>query len=146
MDFLGIAALIAAIAFAVLVIFLGKVLNNLSDVLSKTGDTIGKLPDQLDEISKETGTILHNTNETILDLNEKIKTLNPIFGMVEDAGTASRKVSSSLVDLTESMRKQTNAAAEMTDNKDLRGLYGLAAFVYFLNQKKKEYNAATQNT
>lgn len=66
--------------------------------------------------------------------------------MVEDAGTASRKVSSSLVDLTESMRKQTNAAAKMTDNKDLRGLYGLAAFVYFLNQKKKKNTMQQRKT
>ncbi|GAK05463.1 general stress protein [Geomicrobium sp. JCM 19037] len=145
MDLLGIAALVAAIAFAVLVIFLGKVLSNLSVVLQKTGETVGKLPDQLDEISKETGIILHNTNETILDLNEKIKTLNPIFGMVQDAGEASRKLSSSLVDMTESMRSQTNQAAKMTDNKDLRGMYGLAAFVYYLNQKRKEHKTTDFN-
>ncbi|MBB6448429.1 uncharacterized protein YoxC [Geomicrobium halophilum] len=138
MDLVGIAALVVAIAFAVLVIFLAKALRNLADVLAKTEVTVGKLPDQLDEITKETGTVLHNTNETILDVNKKVATLNPIFGMVEDAGNASRKFSSSLVDMTNSMKKGTNQATETSDQKGLSGFYGLAAFIYFLNQKRKE--------
>ncbi|AXF55730.1 DUF948 domain-containing protein [Salicibibacter kimchii] len=138
MDLLGIAALIFAIAFAVLVIFLARALGNLANVLSKTEVTVGKLPEQLDEITKETGTVLHNTNETILDVNEKVATLNPIFGMIGDAGEASRRLSSSLVDMTEAVSNQSQEASETSRQKGLSGFYGLAAFIYFLNQKRKE--------
>ncbi|QQK77016.1 DUF948 domain-containing protein [Salicibibacter cibarius] len=140
MDLLGIAALIFAIAFAVLVVFLAKALGNLANVLSKTEVTIGKLPDQLDEITRETGTVLHNTNETILDVNEKVANLNPFFAMIGDAGEASRRLSSSLVDITESMKNRSQEATDTSHQKGLSGFYGLAAFIYFLNQKRNQKN------
>ncbi|SDI55745.1 DUF948 domain-containing protein [Natribacillus halophilus] len=138
MDLLGIAAIIAALAFAVLVIYLARALGNLTNVLAKTEVTVEKLPEQLDGITKETGTVLHNTNETLLDVNEKIATLNPLFEMVGDAGEASRKLSSSLVDMTASFKKESHEANDTSQQKGLSGFYGLAAFIYLLRQKRKE--------
>ncbi|MGY4689474.1 DUF948 domain-containing protein [Salibacterium sp. K-3] len=137
MDLVGISILIIAIAFAVLVIFLIRALHNLTNVLGGVSKTVEKLPDQLDDVMKETGVVIHNSNETLLDLNEKMRTLNPLFYILGDAGEASRKLSSSLVDVTASMKKNTDEAKEQADNRDLGGLYGGAALAYYLFQKRK---------
>ncbi|MFZ4450498.1 DUF948 domain-containing protein [Salibacterium aidingense] len=137
MDILGISLLIIAIAFAVLVIFLIKALNNLSSVLSGVNKTVEKLPDQLDDVMKETGVVIHNSNETLLDLNEKMRALNPLFYILGDAGEASRKLSSSLVDVTMSMKKNTDEAKDSAEKRDLGGIYGGAALAYYLFQKRK---------
>ncbi|MFB4162846.1 DUF948 domain-containing protein [Alteribacillus sp. JSM 102045] len=137
MDLLGISLLIFAIAFAVLVIFLIRALNNLSSVLSGIDKTVEKLPDQLDEVMKESGVVIHNSNETLLDLNEKMRALNPLFYILGDAGEASRKLSSSLADLTVSLKKNTEEGKEAAQKKDLGGLYGAAALIYYLTQKRK---------
>ncbi|WP_018921560.1 DUF948 domain-containing protein [Salsuginibacillus kocurii] len=141
MDLLGIGVLIAALAFLVLVIFLARTLAKLADVLTGVEKTVGQLPDQLNQITKETGDVLHNTNETIIDVNEKMQTLNPVFYIAEDAGEASRKLSSSLVDVTSSFKKNTEAATEETWQKELGGVYGFLALMYFLFQKRKTLKA-----
>ncbi|WP_240374790.1 DUF948 domain-containing protein [Bacillus piscicola] len=137
MDLVGIGVLIVAIAFAVLVIFLIKTLNNVSQVLHGVNETVEKLPDQLDEVLKETSEVIHQSSETLEDLNEKIRTLNPLFYILSDAGEASRKLSSSLVDVTASMKKNTTEGKELIQKKDLNGVYGLASLAYFLFQKRK---------
>ncbi|WP_158736028.1 DUF948 domain-containing protein [Alteribacillus sp. YIM 98480] len=137
MDLLGISLLIVAIAFAVLVIFLIRALNNLSSVLNGIDKTVEKLPDQLDEVMKESGVVIHNSNETLLDLNEKMRALNPLFHILGDAGEASRKLSSSLADITVSWKKNTEEGKEASQKKDLGGLYGAAALIYYLTQKRK---------
>ncbi|PSL50975.1 uncharacterized protein YoxC [Salsuginibacillus halophilus] len=138
MDLVGIGVLIIGIAFAVAVIFLARTLNNLSGVLQGVEKTVGKLPEQLDQITDETGNVIHNTNETIIDVNEKLETLNPVFYIVQDAGEASRKLSSSMVDVTAAWKKNTSEAEETASSKNLGGIYGAAALVYFLAQKRKE--------
>ncbi|RSL30977.1 DUF948 domain-containing protein [Salibacterium salarium] len=136
MDLLGISLLIIAIAFALLVIYLIKTLNNLSSVLNSLDKTMDKLPDQLDEVMKETGVVIHNSNETLLDLNEKMRSLTPLFYILGDAGEASRKLSSSLVDVTMSMKKNTDEGKENAQKKDLGGIYGGVALAYYLFQKR----------
>ena len=137
MDLVGISVLIIAIAFVVLVIFLIRALNNLSNVLSGVNETVEKLPDQLDEVMKETGTVIHNSNDTLADVNEKLRALNPLFYILGDAGEASRKLSSSLVDVTKSMKQNTEEGKEKVDKRDLGGIYGVASLAYFLFQKRK---------
>ncbi|MFC5712577.1 DUF948 domain-containing protein [Thalassorhabdus alkalitolerans] len=137
MDLLGIGVLVFAIAFLILVIFLIKALNSLTKVLGGVEETVGKLPDQMDEISKQTEVILHNSNETILDLNQKMDDLNPIFHIVRDTGEASQRLSSSLVDITNSFKKDSTEGSSKVKEKNMGGLYGALALTYFLAQKRK---------
>ncbi|MFB5661319.1 DUF948 domain-containing protein [Alteribacillus sp. HJP-4] len=137
MDLLGIGILIFGIAFAVLVIFLIKVLSNLTKVLADVDKTVEKLPEQLEEVMNQSELVIHNSNETILDLNEKLRALNPLFYIVGDAGEASRKLSSSLVDMTMSMKRNTEEGKEETQRRDLGGIYGVLALGYYLTQKRK---------
>lgn len=137
MDLIGISLLIIAIAFAVLIVFVINVLNRLSNVLENTNKTIEKLPEQIDGMLKETEMVIHHSNDTILDLNEKLRALNPVFHMIADAGEASRKLSSSLVDVTETMKRTSEKGKEVTKEKDFSGIFGLLSFAYFLYQKRQ---------
>lgn len=137
MDLIGIGVLVFGIAFAILVIFLIIVLRNLTSVLSNVDKTVEKLPSQLDDVMKNTESILNSSNTTIDDLNEKMGALSPLFYIIGDAGEATRKVSSSLVDVTASMKKNTTEGNETTKQKDLGGIYGAAALGYYLFQKRK---------
>ncbi|MBM7554163.1 DUF948 domain-containing protein [Thalassobacillus pellis] len=144
MDLVGIGVLIIGIAFIILAIFLAKVLVNLSKVLSGVNKTVQKLPDQLDDVMKETGQLLNKSNDTLADVNEKIRTLSPLFYIVGDIGESSRKLSSSLVDVTMSWKKTTSEGKETAHRQDLGGLYGAVALGYYFTQKRKALKDMTQ--
>lgn len=147
MDYLGIGVLIIGIAFAVLSIFLMKTLNNLANVLKGVDRTVEKLPEQLDGVMSQTSEVLHTSNDTLADVNEKIRALSPLFYIVGDIGESSRRLTSSLVDMTSSMKKSTSTGEEKVKEKDASGLYGAVALGYFLTQKRKAVKeaAATGN-
>lgn len=133
----GIALLIIAIAFAVLVIFLARVLSNLTKTLNGVNETVDKLPEQLDQVMNQSELILHNSNETILDVNEKLHSLSPLFYIVGDAGEASRKLTSSLVDMTAGMKRSSTEGKGKVNEQALGGLYGSLALGYYMYQKRQ---------
>lgn len=138
MDLVGIGMLIISIAFALISIFLVKALNNLAKVLNGVNKTVDQLPEQLDSVFKETTSVIHNSNDTLEDVNEKIRALSPLFYLVGDIGETSRKFSSSLVDMTASMRQKTREGEKKVGQEGFRGIYGAVAFVYYLKQRRKE--------
>ncbi|MBN8236303.1 DUF948 domain-containing protein [Halobacillus kuroshimensis] len=144
MDFLGIGVLIIGIAFAVVSIFLIKALNNLAGVLSGVRETVDQLPEQLDSVMKETTGVLHNSNDTLADVNEKIKALSPLFYIVGDIGESSRKLTSSLVDMTSSLKNTTFEGEQKINEEGWRGIYGALAMTYYLSQKRKALKSAAQ--
>ncbi|MYL34566.1 DUF948 domain-containing protein [Pontibacillus yanchengensis] len=144
MDFVGIGVLLIGIAFVILAIFLSRTLNRLSSVLKGVDQTVEKLPNQLDEVMKETGQLIHNSNDTLADVNKKIAALSPLFYIVGDIGESSRKLSSSLADATNSMKKDTKEGRETADRSDLNGLYGALALGYYFTQKRKTLKEMAQ--
>ncbi|MFG6120782.1 MULTISPECIES: DUF948 domain-containing protein [Thalassobacillus] len=137
MSLTGIGVLLMGIAFLVGSIFLARTLNNLSKVLSGVDKTVERLPDQLDDVMKETGQLLNHSNDTLADVNKKIAALSPLFYILGDIGESSRKLSSSLVDVTMAMKKDTNEGKDMTRRQDLGGLYGALALGYYFKEKRK---------
>ncbi|UOQ95514.1 DUF948 domain-containing protein [Halobacillus shinanisalinarum] len=142
MDYLGIGILIIGIAFAILSIFLIKTLNNLADVLKGVNKTVDKLPEQLDGVMSQTTEILNNSNDTLADVNEKVRALSPLFYIVGDIGDSSRKLTSSLADMTKSMKKSTKDGNSTVKEEDVGGLYGAVALGYYLTQKRKALKEA----
>ncbi|MCP3032203.1 DUF948 domain-containing protein [Halobacillus sp. A1] len=142
MDYLGIGVLIIGIVFAIVSIFLIKTLNNLANVLKGVDRTVEKLPDQLDGVMSQTTDVLHTSNDTLADVNEKIKALSPLFYMVGDIGESSRKLTSSLVDVTKSMKQNTSTGETKVKERDVSGLYGAVALGYYLTQKRKALKEA----
>ncbi|WP_101841875.1 DUF948 domain-containing protein [Halobacillus sp. Marseille-P3879] len=142
MDFLGIGVFIIGIVFAIVSIFLMKTLNNLANVLNGVDKTVEKLPEQLDQVMTQTSDVLHTSNDTLADVNEKIKALSPLFYIVGDIGESSRKLTSSLVDVTASMKKNTENGETKVKEKDVSGLYGAVALGYYLTQRRKALKEA----
>ncbi|MGP4069166.1 DUF948 domain-containing protein [Halobacillus sp. B29] len=143
MDYLGIGVLIIGIAFAIVSIFLIKALNNLANVLGGVRKTVDQLPEQLDSVMKETSNVLNNGNDTLADVNEKIRALSPLFYIVGDIGESSRKLTSSLVDMTHSMKESTHEGEQKINEEGWRGIYGALALTYYLTQKRKELKTAS---
>ncbi|MCA0971319.1 DUF948 domain-containing protein [Halobacillus litoralis] len=136
MDWLGIGVFIIGIAFAVVSIFLMKALNNLAEVLKGVTKTVNQLPEQLDSVMSETSNVLHNSNDTLADINEKVRALSPLFYIVGDIGESSRKLTSSLVDMTSSMKESTHEGEKRVHEEGWRGIYGALALSYYLIQKR----------
>ncbi|WP_079477655.1 DUF948 domain-containing protein [Halobacillus salinus] len=136
MDWLGIGVFIIGIAFAIVSIFLIKALNNLANVLKGVTKTVDQLPGQLDSVMSETSNVLHNSNDTLADVNEKIRALSPLFYIVGDIGESSRKLTSSLVDMTYSMKSTTREGEQRVSEEGWRGIYGALALTYYFVQKR----------
>lgn len=138
MDLTGIGVLLIGIAFLVLAIFLARVLNNTASILGGIDKTVEQMPAQLDGILNETGNLIHNSNKTLADVNEKLGTLTPLFHIVGDVGETTRAVSSSLVNVTASMKNKVSSPDEELQNKRLGGIYGTVALAFYAMRKKSD--------
>ncbi|WP_137597508.1 DUF948 domain-containing protein [Paucilactobacillus kaifaensis] len=83
-----VAGLIAAIAFLILVLFIGYFLVRLSTTLKETNRSINVLTNDADALSKEVEVILSNANELLEDVNQKSAIVDPAFQAVADLGTS----------------------------------------------------------
>ncbi|WP_249872594.1 DUF948 domain-containing protein [Oceanobacillus saliphilus] len=142
MTLVGIGVLLIGVAFIILAIFIGHALNNLAGVLSGVDKTVQQLPKQLDNIFKETGNMISESNHTLADVNDKLHQLSPLFYIVGDVGNATRKFSSSLVDVTDSIKTKTDGGKEVSDRNKLGGLYGSFALGYYWLKKRREMKEA----
>ncbi|WP_408006463.1 DUF948 domain-containing protein [Pseudalkalibacillus sp. A8] len=95
-----------------------------------------QLPGQLDRVTKQTGELIDTSKDTLADVNEKLRALSPLFYIVGDIGDTTRKLSSSLVDATNAVKKNTSEGKEITRKRDLSGLYGALAICYYWKQKR----------
>ncbi|MYL47727.1 DUF948 domain-containing protein [Virgibacillus halodenitrificans] len=134
----GIGVLLIGVAFLILAFFVAHVLNNLAGVLHGVEKTVERLPNQLDEIFKETGNLMQESNRTLADVNDKMEQLSPLVYILGDAGNVTRKFSSSLVDITESMKSKTSDTEEITKKNNVGGLYGSFALGYYWLKKRRQ--------
>lgn len=138
MSLAGLGVLIIGFAFLILAFFLAKTLSNLSSVLDGVDKTVEQLPNQIDDMIKETSSLIRNGNETLADVNDKLKGLSPLFYIVGDVGEASRKLSSSLVDVSSSLKNKSEDDMEPKRQKLLSGAYSSFALGYYWLRKRKE--------
>lgn len=81
-----IAALIAAIAFLILVIWVGWFLTKTAKNLHDTVESLSKIADDADQLSRELDDILHNTNDLLDDINQKSAAIDPAVKAIGDLG------------------------------------------------------------
>lgn len=137
MTLVGVGVLLIGIAFLILAIFVSHVLNNVAGVLGGVDKTVQQLPNQLDDMLKETTNLVQETNHTLSDVNEKMEQLSPLFYIVGDVGNATRKFSSSLVDVTETMKESSEEGKGIADKNNLGGVYGTFALGYYLFKRRQ---------
>jgi len=142
MTLVGVGVLLIGIAFLVLAIFLGSTLHNLAGVLGGIDKTVQQLPKQLDDVMKQTSNIIQESNHTLADVNEKMEQLSPLFYIVGDVGNATRKFTSSLVDVTDSMKEKSETGKELSEKNNLGGIYGSFALGYYWLKKRQQLKEA----
>lgn len=129
-----VAGLIAAIAFLILVLFIGYFLVRLSTTLKETNRSINVLTNDADALSKEVEVILSNANELLEDVNQKSATIDPAFQAVADLGT-------SVSDLNSATRKVTDrfsGKAKKTAGAGIVASLGKSAVTGFWQRRKNK--------
>ncbi|RKQ32278.1 DUF948 domain-containing protein [Oceanobacillus halophilus] len=139
MTLVGIGVIIIGVALLILAIFIGHALNNLANVLKGVDKTVEQLPKQMDDIMKQTGDMISESNNTLADVNDKLRQLSPLFYVVGDVGNVTRKFSSSLVDVTDTVKKKTEGAADVAEKNKIGGVYGTFALAYYWFKKRSEF-------
>lgn len=109
-----IAAIIAAVAFAVLVISLAyvlvkiaKVIDELQTTVDETNNTLKVITKDADHLLIEVEGLLNKSNVTLDDVNGKIGMLDPLFAAIGDLGLT-------VSDLNRSSRKLTSSISSFT--------------------------------
>lgn len=114
----GIAAIIAAIAFALLVIYLCITLSRIAKVLTEAkttvdhvNKTLGVVTKDVDNLLIEVEGLLNKANTLVDDVNGKVSKTDPLFTAIGDLGIT-------VSDLNDSTRQMTvNFVNGMTKKK-----------------------------
>lgn len=127
-----IAGLIAAIAFLILVIwvgwFLNKVVKNLSDLSKNVND-----------LTQELDNVLTNTNELLTDVNDKAEMITPAVQALADVGQSVSDVneaSRNFVEKINNHRNNRSTVSKMMTNVGKVAAVGL--FNRFKNRKQQK--------
>lgn len=129
-----IAGLIVAIAFLVLVVFIGVFLTKMVRTLGEVNQSIKTMTDDMDVIAKQTEDILANANTLLDDVNHKVATIDPVFKAAADLGT-------SVSDLNEATRELTgkvSSTAKKSVTSNLVARAGSAMFNAYRGRKSKD--------
>ncbi|HIX35761.1 MAG TPA: DUF948 domain-containing protein [Candidatus Limosilactobacillus merdigallinarum] len=111
-----IAALIAAIAFLILVIWIGWFLSKTVKSLNTTVSQLSKLTDDADNLSKELEDVLSNTNQLLADVNDKAEKLDPAIQAVADVGQSVSDVNNASRQLVEKINSRANSRSSRMIN------------------------------
>ena len=114
-----IAALIAAVAFAVLVVFLVIVLLKVSKIMGEVSNTVKEANSSLRVITKDADNLLievegllNKSNTTLDDVNGKLGKTDPLFQAVGDLGVSVSSLNSSTRNLTDRVTGVTKRTAQ----------------------------------
>ncbi|MCZ0703238.1 uncharacterized protein YoxC [Natronobacillus azotifigens] len=111
---LYIAALIFALAFTALVVYLIKVLKETERTMGSMANTLEGLETQMEGITTETTLLLNRTNQLAEDINDKSQRLNTVVDSVKGIGDtvnsfnqSIRNVSSTISHVAEKNKEET---------------------------------------
>lgn len=144
MDWLGIGVLVIGLALLILVIVLISPLAKLATVLDSVKKSTDRIPKIMDDNAQEAHKALQNVNVTLENVNQQINAVHPLFHIVEDAGLASRQISSKWLDKTTSLKEQSTEAQAFAERQKYEGLYGVLSFAFYLFQNKDYLTTATK--
>lgn len=103
----GLAGLIAAIAFAVLVAFICVNLSKLSQIMSDVQDTVTRLNTTIDVVTKDVDNLsieveglLNKANTLVDDVNGKLEKTDPLFTAIGDLGVTVSDLNDSTKNMT----------------------------------------------
>lgn len=109
---LYIAAIIVAVAFAVLVVFLAMTLRASQRTLNNVADTLENLEKQVEGITTETTDLLKKTNQLAEDAQNKSAKLNGVFDGIKGIGETTKEFSDSLGNITRNISRTASESEE----------------------------------
>lgn len=138
---LYISALIVAVAFAVLVIYLVKTLKSANRTLDHLAETTAGIKSQINGITKETETLLQRTNELADDIQEKSQSLNSIFASAKELGDSVNQITHSIRHMSTTISNQANRQSDQVAQVIQ---WGNAALDLYTKYKEKKNATKTE--
>lgn len=132
-NLLYVAALIVALAFALIAIYLVKTLKSVSRTLDSVADTLDGFEVQMQGITRETTDLLHKTNELAEDVQGKTAKLDVVFDGVKGIGETVKDFNESLQTLSSEI---TRTAEQQDDNVAKTVKWGAAIVDIFQRRKQ----------
>ncbi|MBB6452144.1 uncharacterized protein YoxC [Salirhabdus euzebyi] len=109
---LYVSALIAAIAFAVLVFYLAGTLKSVQRTMNNVANTLEGLEKQMEGITVETAALLNKTNKLAEDIQHKSQRMNNLVEGIYGVGESVKQFNGSLQKIsTEIVRESENNKA-----------------------------------
>jgi len=130
---LYVAALIAALAFALIAIYLAKTLKSLSRTFDSVADTLDGFEQQMQGITHETTELLHKTNELAEDIQGKTAKLDVLFDGVKGIGETVKDFNESL----QTLSSEITRTAEQEDDKVAKTVKWGAAIIDIFQRRKQ---------
>lgn len=113
MAILGyISALVAAIAFAVLIIFLVKTLKTATTMMERVGNTMEQVEQQVQGITRESEAMLNRSNTIMEDVQTKTESINGFVGSLQNVGESVDNVNHSFRRVADSVSNYSSKQSE----------------------------------
>ncbi len=145
MGYGEIAALIAALAFAVLVVFIILALRKVTDILGEVekvtqeaNKSLAVITKDVDHLSIEVEGLLNKANTLVDDLNGKISKTDPLFTAIGDLGVTVSDVNQSTRNLAVSLKGGGKGGKSASGSSTVGKLGRTAMAIARQRQAKKE--------
>ncbi len=129
-----VAGMIAAVAFLILVLFIGMFLSKMLTTLKEVNRSIQTLTDDVDVVSKQAEDIMANANTLLEDVNKKVATVDPVFQAAADLGTSV----SDLNDATRNLTSKVSKSAKKTASTNILVRTGEAVFNFYTKHRRSK--------
>ncbi|MCD5322418.1 MULTISPECIES: DUF948 domain-containing protein [Pontibacillus] len=107
MIYLYIGILIVSVSFAILAIYLAKLLSSVSKSMDDLGNTLSEVEQQLHGITKETEEMVQETHLIVDDVKEKTDALTPVFHSLHGLGSSLIQLNRSIEGVPSTLRTYT---------------------------------------
>ncbi|MCI1922753.1 MAG: DUF948 domain-containing protein [Lentilactobacillus buchneri] len=131
-----IAGLIAAIAFLLLVIFIGMFLLKVSRTISEVNSSIRSMTSNVDVIAKQTDKIMATSNTLVKDFDEKLNIVTPVFQAAADLGESVSDLNKATHNLTSKVKDTGKKGA----TAGIAGTVGRTAWNMFAKHRQAKKN------
>ena len=126
-----VSGLIIAMAFLILVIFVGVFLMKMVQTVTKIDDNVRSLTQDVNNVAKQSSQLLATSNELLREVNRKLITVDPVFKAMAKVGTNVAKVNDAVDGLAKRMHRRHRI------KKSWLYRIGKLAFDYFRLKKNK---------
>lgn len=144
MNLGGIAAIIAAVAFAVLVIGIlmtlvkiPKLLSEIQNTVQKVNTTIDVVTKDVDGLSIEVEALINKTNTLMDDVNGKVNKIDPLFSAVGDLGVTVSEINVTAKDTATNLLSGIGKKKPSTAQKISRNVKSLSKIKDFISPSEK---------